>query len=150
MIDSDDWSVLHTINMIEGAGRDWSGGDFCPPRMGIGDISRGDTVGRSFGGQWDHHGHQNGLEVDIRYVRTDTLEGALNIVSDSMHYYRIATGMLINFLLRNCIGEAIIASPYCHLVFEDVDVVYDESGVHDNHFHLRIVDPDSTWNRTLN
>ena len=121
--------------------------------MGVGDLSWGDTTTRTFGGRWpggDHSWHRNGLEVDIRYIRNDGEELPLDIRDDSSHYYRIATGMLINFLFSNCDQEQIIVSSRCGLLIEDVDVKYDSSGVHDNHFHLRIKDPDGAENRSIN
>ena len=42
-IDTDDWGVLHLINMIEGAGREWYSNGYTPPKIGVGDMSKGNA-----------------------------------------------------------------------------------------------------------
>ncbi|MDD5425002.1 MAG: penicillin-insensitive murein endopeptidase [candidate division Zixibacteria bacterium] len=81
VMDTDDWGVLHMINMIESAGREWSDNGLFPPLIGVGDISRGDLTMQEFGGDWnpDHTSHQNGLDVDVRYLRKDDLNNSLDL-----------------------------------------------------------------------
>ena len=137
--------------MIEGTGRAWYDNYWSPPRIGIGDLSWGNKDTQEFGGPWDHACHQNGLEVDIRYVRNDTLELPLNLGDTTqIQYYDLAgTIALIVWLFQNSNSNKIIISPYSNLDLSDLDVdtvVYDSNGWHDNHFHLRIEDPDGTGN----
>lgn len=70
--DSDDWGTLSMINVIEQVGREfrrkpcqtfYSLADFLP-REQPGDMSR--QLGGAFS---PHVEHQNGLDVDVRYVR---------------------------------------------------------------------------------
>jgi hypothetical protein len=79
-VDHDDWGTLALINMIEAAGRTWSDHNCVPPRINVGDLSWGDTSTLEFGGYfYPHICHQNGLEVDIRYVRNDGQDESLNV-----------------------------------------------------------------------
>jgi len=146
-IDTDDWGVLHLINMIEGAGREWYSNGYTPPKIGVGDMSKGNAETQEFGGDWrpDHKCHQNGLEVDIRYVRNDEKEIGLDIGSaDSIYYDVDATIALMNFLIQNGSVTEIILSPYAGIQGEVV--VEDTTGKHDDHFHVEIEDPDGTGN----
>ena len=141
--DIDDWGVLHLINMIEGAGRDWYNNYWPPPRIGVGDLSL------RYGGQFGIHScHQNGTEADFRYVRNDGLEDPLNIsTSDSIYFDVSATVALMSYLLDNSNSIKIYLSSYCRgkIIFTEIDTVYDTAGHHD-HFHWRIQDPDGTGN----
>jgi len=150
-MDTDDWGVLHLINMIEGAGRNWYSDGLVPPRISVGDLSWGDASTLNFGGPWpggDHAWHQNGLEVDVRYVRKDDEELPLNIHSNPANYDNIATMHLINRLGWNSKMALIIISPDCRIDFYDSsNIVFDSiDRKHDDHFHYRIVDPDGTDN----
>jgi hypothetical protein len=148
LIDTDDWGVLHLINMIEGAGRLWDWNSYPPPRIGVGDLSKGDQYSQQFGGYfWPHDCHQNGTEGDFRYVRNDSQEVGLNIGSaDSIYYDVEATVALMEYLFANSNSIYIIVSPHCHITFIGITAVYDQTGEHDTHFHLRIEDPDGTGN----
>jgi hypothetical protein len=56
---------------------------------------------------------------------------------------------VIEWLLENGSVNKIIVSPYSYLDLSDYDVdtvSYDASGGHDDHFHLKIEDPDGTGN----
>lgn len=145
---TDDWSVLHLINMIERAGREWWSEHFTPPRISVGDLSFGDASTQNFGGLFlPHTSHQNGLDADFRYVRRDNEEEPLNIRSQSSQYDQIATSALINAIFRSGDVTLVITSPYDMIIWQDwVPMQYDYSGNHDNHFHIRIADPDGTDN----
>ena len=146
-IDTDDWGTLHLVNMIEGAGRDWYNNNWWPPRIGVGDLSWGNQYTQQFGGYWsDHVCHQNGTEADFRYVRNDGIEDALNVRTQPALYDTAKTIALMNYLFANSKSIKIIVSPYCGIEFTGIDTAYDASGKHDNHFHLRIEDPDGTGN----
>lgn len=109
------------------------------------------------GGLWipDHPGgtHQNGTEADFRYVRTDGLvstdaSAAFNICDpDQSHLYnRTATEKLFRLFIQNSFVELIFVAREECLGLEDSTLLAylepDDTGVHDNHFHLRIKDPD--------
>ena len=139
-VDTDDWGTLALINMVEGGGRDWRE-RYPTPRSGIGDMSLQN------GGIWlPHSSHQNGLDVDIRYVRNDGQELPLNITDHPEDYDTLATVDLMNSLFQNGDCVLIVVSEVCGIIFEDIEVRYDTTNVHDNHFHLRIEDPDGTGN----
>ncbi len=145
-IDTDDWGVLHLINMIEGAGRDWYNGHYTPPRIGAGDLSWGDQYTQQFGGLFPPHScHQNGTEADFRYVRNDEQEIGLDIgLADSIYYDLDATFDLMSYLIQNGNVIKIILSPYAGIGGAIVEE--DSTGKHNNHFHVRIADPDGTGN----
>ncbi len=146
IIDTDDWSVLHLINMIEGAGRNWYSNGYTPPRIGVGDMSKGDAQTQQFGGLFPPHScHQNGLEADFRYVRNDGQEIGLNIAgSDSIYYDVDATVDLMNFLIDNA-NVTIIYVDTVHAGIVVSDPIRHLSG-HQDHFHVLILDPDGTSN----
>lgn len=138
--DTDDWGVLNLIYLIERVGRAWNLLDE-PPRIGVGDLSLQN------GGIWvDHDCHQNGLEVDVRYVRNDKLDLGLNISLNP----ELFDGSRTAVLLRHFIS------------YEDVEVIYVDTvnsslhkigysfikhvDGHSDHFHVRIADPDGTGN----
>lgn len=143
-VDTDDWGVLDLINMIEGAGRDWDSDYRVPPRIGVGDLSWGDQYTQQFGGPWDHSCHQNGLEVDIRYVRNDGLDTSLNIAeSDSVYYNPAATSFLMNRLIDHADIEVILYDSV-HAGILGWPLLHWPG--HSDHFHVRIEDPDGTGN----
>jgi hypothetical protein len=149
-VDHDDWGTLHLIYMIEAAGRTWHDNNCVPPRINVGDLSKGDTATLLFGGYFPPHiCHQNGREVDIRYVRNDEQDEPLNVRTQPSLYDLPGTLAVIEWLLENGNVNKIIVSPHSNLDLTgyDVDTVsYDASGGHDDHFHLRIEDPDGTGN----
>jgi len=149
---TDDWAILALLNVIQGAGRRFEipqgfGGtcraytDYSPfPRMQIGDLSL--QNGGQFGvcGGNGHCTHQNGVDVDVRYLRSDAAEQGLDLASaDSIYYDILQTADLL----------------YCFLLDERVELIYYDSartGIdnppgfqiltnaqgHSNHFHVRI------------
>jgi hypothetical protein len=149
-IDTDDWGVLKIINVIEGSGRDWFDDGESPPRIQVGDISKGNTQTLEFGGYfWPHTYHQNGIEMDVRYLKKDGTEGGINIKNDSLKYCMFRTCRMLNTLFSHCRVTKLYISPYCNLEFEgfeEGEVVFDTNQGHDDHFHLRIEDPDGTDN----
>lgn len=148
-VDTDDWGVLDFINMIEGAGRQWFGSGYTSPRITVNDLSKGDASTQQFGGPFPPHScHQNGLEADFRYVRNDGNEWPLDL-GDTVqikYYDGVATAALMTYLFNNGNAIYIIVSPLCEIEFENITAVYDASGNHNDHFHLRIEDPDGTGN----
>lgn len=147
-IDTDDWGVLHLINMIEGAGRDWYDNIFYSVRIGVGDLSKGDQYTQEFGGLFPPHKcHQNGLEADFRYVRNDGFEIGLNLADSTQWQYfdEDATKALFRYLMTNANVDSIFVDTV-HTSLGDLgDFIVHKSG-HSDHFHVRIVDPDGTGN----
>lgn len=144
-MDTDDWGTLELINMIEMAGRDWRSDNYSPPRIGVGDLSRGNLATLTFGGNWDHNCHQNGLEADFRYVRNDGQDLPLNLAGpDSIHYDGVATVTLMNDYLDEYGDITLIILDTLYSGITGPDVHHDTS--HRDHFHVRIEDPDGPDN----
>ena len=162
--DSNDWGTLALINTIEATGRAWSEVDptdsTCyynwylfdslpaAARFGIGDMSKfgGGPWQHSYNGELRHAQHQNGLEVDIRYLRLDARSDPFSLRDDSIV---VASGGRSNYDfyatldLINCIIKA-----------GSVDSIYADSSLlrfwggplsnhpdHYTHFHVLIRHP---------
>ncbi|MCH7575090.1 MAG: penicillin-insensitive murein endopeptidase [Candidatus Marinimicrobia bacterium] len=137
----DDWGTLTLINMLEGGGRSSKDGGLA--RIGFGDLSL------KAGGDWQpHDSHQNGLDVDIRYLRKDGAEDRLDIGTNYDEYDVTGTVKMINLLIETQIPIALVyvhpnvgisarTEPLPQIIYR-VD--------HYNHFHVRIIDPDGTGN----
>ena len=143
--DTDDWGTLELINIIEAAGRAWHAENMNVSLFAINDLSHGDLITLTFGGYFHPHtSHQNGLDVDVRYVRSDGDTGMLNIAEDPKDYDTAATSTLMNRFILNGRVEKILV---------DMDnigftgpLLRDADG-HSDHFHIRIIDPDGTENK---
>jgi hypothetical protein len=156
--DTDDWGTLRLLNVGEAVAYDW--GDayrICygntqlhPTRFGIGDMSKGSESTRTFGGSWlpDHVSHQNGLDMDVRYLRTDRAEAGidLQIAADQAFYDAAATADLIScFLGFKDVVLILVDMRYTGIDFSATPQVVNDPD-HHNHFHVRIADPDGTAN----
>ena len=160
--DSDDWGVLHLINMFEHGGRTWydrvikctqTGQGWCgrPNRFGVGDTSL------RYGGYfYPHSSHRNGLDADLRYFRhgsgaengnfnvctaTDhNAQASLDIIGAliNQHVHNPKTGKLVLMIVNEC-WQIYDSNPNDHFVIN-----FDGSGGHKDHFHLRIEDPDGS------
>jgi murein endopeptidase len=103
------------------------------PRIGVGDISRphGGDFGPEFGGL-GHVSHQNGLDVDVYYPRTDRRERAPRVPEQVDH--RLAQDLVDGFVAAG--AERVFVGP-------NVDL-HGPAGVvqvlehHDDHLHFRI------------
>ena len=147
LIDTDDWGVLHLLNMIEGAGRLWYTNGYAPPKVGVGDLSKGDQYTQQFGGYfWPHDCHQNGTEADSRYVRNDGQQIGLNLAdSTQLQYFdEEATAKLIDCLIQIA-NIYLIYIDTLHTSIRHPGITYHLDG-HSDHFHVRIVDPDGAGN----
>lgn len=131
--DVDNWGTLALINLVERTGRDWVSSYPGLPALTTMDMSL------EGGGYWsDHDSHQNGLDVDIRYIRDDNSSDLVTITDP--HYSRVRTQNLINILHRTYNNVVLIYSTDVQLT----GVTYDIN--HANHFHVRITDPDGISN----
>ncbi len=148
--DTDDWGTLALINTIEQAGRQYAA-QACSDSASAGAIpmQSGDMSLRP-GGPWlpDHPGlsHQNGTEVDARYLRNDAIGGLdLSIPANRTFYDRAATRHLIECFLSDV---TVIKVLYDSIdtefdpPFPDSVMDHDENRRHRDHFHVRIADPD--------
>jgi murein endopeptidase len=109
-VDRDDWGTLALINMIEGGGRWWQDLGHYSPRIGIGDMSL--KEGGPFTNYYDpteldHESHQNGLDVDVRYVRKDNLESPLNIKDNAENYDTSRTVIMLSCLWTSSIEDTL-------------------------------------------
>jgi murein endopeptidase len=131
---SDNWGTQELIDLIEKVGKKWLYRYSWPVRIGILDMSRRDGgVFRT--GCRQHKSHQNGLDVDVRYVRSDNLEAAVTIHDAT--YDRARSKQLFRLFLD--LGADVIFT-------SDGELAGSLSGVkhvpeHANHFHVRLPHP---------
>ncbi len=167
-LNTNDWGTLALINVIEATSRLWiSTSSVCfyyrplhlaswAARYGAGDLSRGrESESPWFGGPWfnndgtpRHDSHQNGRDLDVRFLRLDRDTVPLDLEGpDSSQYDWYATLDLIGCILAAGNVESIfVDTAYARVrnfPGESV-IVHDPS--HRNHFHVRIRDPDGTNN----
>ena len=157
-VDIDDWGTRKLLGLIEGSGRTWDSwlSPATRPRMQTGDMSL--RTGGLFATCGDPHSwHRNGLDVDVRYVRKNGAEGALDICDPNQNaaYDTSATLKLFAAIVvengDSTDGKAwvdmILADTTC-LGFvndpKDPYIVHDSG--HRDHFHVRIRDPDGPNN----
>lgn len=126
--DTDNWGTLELVNLVERVARDWSRQYPSYPIITSKDMSK--EGGGSFG---IHGSHENGLDVDIRYIRTDNSSNTVTI--DDGAYGRERTQQLIN-LFHQLGNINVIYSSDNQLT--GIQVL---SG-HRTHMHVRIFDPD--------
>lgn len=136
---SDDWACPGwLISKVEVAGMLWGR----HPRIGILDLSR--MGGGYFG---PHKSHQNGLDVDVRYVGTmqgGAYEGPIDFNNShtSLFYDRYRTQELVNIFCKTG-ASVIVVDPAAELTGSNACFVQsDWDGTHSNHFHVRYPDPD--------
>ncbi len=139
-LDSDNYGVLMTVNNVERVGRRWRELYQTGARVGSGDISLG------FGGYWpDHAGgtHQRGLDVDLRYMRTDSNEQNFSFgVHPQSDFDFQKTYDLIELFVQAGASRIIVDA---RTGFTATYVIVLESpgtGAHDTHFHVEFPDPD--------
>lgn len=154
--DADDWGTGHLLRLVEATGRSWS---VRRPRivdMQVGDLSL--RLGTYFPGhpgvtgcEDDHDYHQQGVDVDIRYVRKGA-QGPLNICTEKADYDTAATITLLNsfaFAMQSTDANASIDSIFvdatCLGAAQLASYVFHKAG-HQDHFHVRIRDPDGPSN----
>ena len=156
--DSNDWGILALVNEIEGTSRQWTDPfpatdacsrytcTFCNDRpvrarqFGTGDMSK------YGGGYWldsdgfeRHSWHQNGTEVDVRYLRTDHAAQPLNLLSgDSIFYDLLSTVDLLRcFIATGRVEHILIDTAHTHIAPDGLGIVVHDAA-HYNHFHVRV------------
>jgi hypothetical protein len=121
----------YIIHKIETIGESWAQSHPNGPRVGITSISI------QLGGYSGHNSHQNGLDVDVRYVKKNGAEGSFNFDTDDkdLLYDGPATQDLVDAFVAEGATD----------VFADeraeLNGVQEISG-HQHHFHVRFADPD--------
>jgi murein endopeptidase len=103
-------------------------------RVGIMDLSRphGGPFGRAYGGL-GHASHQNGLDADVLYPRTDGLE--LRATKPSEVDQAAAQDLIDRFLAAGAVK--IFVGPHLHQLHGPKNVVVPLI-YHDDHMHVRI------------
>lgn len=123
---TDNWGTNELLDFIKDVGRNWG---LLRTRIGILDLSL-----RKGGPFPPHTAHQNGLDVDVRYVRIDLESLPVTIYSED--YDQDLSRELIKAFLDS--GASVI--------FSSDNGLLDISGVsfvpqHDDHFHVRLPYP---------
>jgi len=118
--------------MIELTGVDFG----ITPPVGIGDMSL-----RHGGYMTPHSSHQNGLDVDVRYVRNDGFSTGLNLNKEPDKFDTVATIQLMNYFIQNGNVTLIYVNmTLTGITTSDVSVIQHDAG-HYDHFHVRIAKP---------
>ena len=131
--------ALELVACIENVGRKWKSSGL---QVNVMDL------GLNKGGRFSpHRSHQNGLDVDIRYVRKDGKNGPLDIKRSRSQYDTKQTKALINIILDTCNVDVIFVDmQYLGFSNDDLDskaehLVHAQG--HSNHFHMRLEKPAS-------
>lgn len=129
------WAIRKTIQV----GMDWRDH---PVYAGVAPMQVGDISIRN-GGNFGHAEHENGLELDVRYLRTDGQVGPLDLgeanVPPPTAYDQARTQALINFWIANG-AVSILVDENAGLT--GTGITPDPRDNHYNHFHVRLMDPD--------
>jgi hypothetical protein len=103
------------------------------------------------GGLWSEHpggSHQNGLNIDMRYVRNDAQASSLDLLTQFSLYDKALTVELLNLWISTGRVQSIIVHPASQITAGDVPgatlIVETPSSnpVHHNHIHLQLIDED--------
>lgn len=133
-IDSDDWGTLRMIACLEAVGRDFEDTGL---RVNVNDLSlRGGTHFPP------HRSHQNGLDVDLRYVRKDGRDAPLDLRYHPEAYDAAATQELMRLFVTHCPVEVIFADlerlGFGRVASRGQQPVLRQASGHSNHFHVRL------------
>ncbi|HUT52935.1 MAG TPA: penicillin-insensitive murein endopeptidase [bacterium] len=147
----DNWGTLKLIKVIEQVGREWNQRHPNGPRIGIGDVSLedgGQFCWWEFKKHWPpieipcHQLHQQGIDADIRYVRSDGKEMGFAFIEKSgpfPEYSPSLTQELVDLLCEAGVyyiyadslqRDDLIQPPNCEIDRTDAS--------HYHHFHIRI------------
>jgi murein endopeptidase len=127
------WGTSKLVREVEQISIDYGVRFPIGPRLVVGDLSRrhGGPFGTEFGGV-GHASHQNGLDVDIYYPRSDGLEQSPERPS---LIDRVRAQWLVNRAARD--ARFVFIGPHTGLRRTHPWVQYLPAH-HDNHMHLRI------------
>jgi murein endopeptidase len=132
------WGTAALVREVVLLGRWWARTHPRAPRLGIGDLSRREG-GPFHGPEVGHASHQNGLDVDIRLIRADGREAGV----DATSYDRARTQAVVDRLVARGAGLVLIGPS---LDLGGPGGVVMRWPNHDDHLHVRLVDPDGLGN----
>jgi murein endopeptidase len=142
--DSDDWGTAKLLRVIEDVAQAWSLARSY--RFGCGDMSK-----QSGGLFLPHVGHRNGIEVDVRYIRDDHAEESRSLDPNDpyLRYGPLDTLAAVHlvrlFESHSWVTDIIV--DYRFPIEPSTKIRLDfPPTAHDDHFHVRIHDPDGPDN----
>lgn len=148
---TDDWGTLPLINVIEQVGRRFRRWPCRTRYFNADSLARVQPLdlSRQGGGYFSPHAeHQNGLDVDVRYVRHNNEEGSLNLadpVQRGSEYDSGATKELfVCFIQINTVIRILYDSIYTRITNAELRttiLLHDPDREHANHFHVRVQNP---------
>ena len=130
------WGTDELLRVVLRVGREFRAANPGAPRLTIGDISR--PRGGDFGPQFGyigHASHQNGLDIDIYYPRTDRVERAPTSVAQID--MPLAQDLVDRFVAEG--AEFVFVGPSTPLT--GPSGVVQALAHHDNHIHVRLPNP---------
>ncbi len=95
------------------------------------------------GGEMPGASHENGLDLDLRYIRTDKAKKGVEI-TDSQYDREASKSLIKLFLNHSSVTHVFTSDGTLRNQLND-SRVQNWAG-HDDHFHVRIKDPDGTGN----
>ena len=87
----------------------------------------------------DHGSHENGRDVDIRYLRNNQTEGPVSIGETGLFSRALSQELIDLFLLYE---DEITLIYVGDTQFTGSRLDFSEQNGHQDHFHVRIIDPD--------
>jgi hypothetical protein len=129
------YGCLHWIHQkIKDIGAAWATDHDYPFEVGqISKLHGGESAGGS-------SSHQNGLDVDVRYIRTDHRQEAFSFNNGSSGYDQVATQDLVDLFLSQ--GAILIVGVNDAQLDTGSIHFQHEPNRHHNHFHVRFPPPD--------
>jgi hypothetical protein len=141
-LDSDNYSCPPIHAGLAAAADLWSANYF-PGLVGLGDISQ--VNGGQFG---RHNNHQNGLDVDTRYIRTDREPINFTFGTHPIAQFDAAATLA---LINRFVGQGATRVIVSHLAQASLQAVpggnipaqihYDAGTIHHNHMHVEFPQP---------
>jgi hypothetical protein len=156
----DNWGTLRLVKTIEAVAKDWNLKHPEGPRISIGDMSKRQ------GGDWhpDHDSHQNGRDVDIRYILSNHAEGPTDFCrgypncdeANPANYDHDLTSQLINLFVKQGVSLVLVdpdagipqggviqwdgqdGNSHCGTPDAQKQKCINKDRGHSNHFHIRI------------
>lgn len=127
--DADDWGSLVLLTCVERVGRALRAKNI---RLDVGDLSQ-----RGGGRFPPHVSHQNGLDMDVRYVRKDRKTGPLDLRWQASEYDPVGTKLLVQTFFELCSVKLMFADVE-RLRFNIKDWPVLHAKGHSNHLHIRL------------
>jgi len=131
--DTDNWGTLELINLVERVAREWRRLYPDYPIITSMDMSR-----KNGGTFLPHTQHENGLELDMRYIRNDGSSGEVDFNVNRGDYSQQRSQALIDLFQNESRVYKILVDSRANLTGSKIQIV---SG-HHHHFHVWLYDPD--------